>query len=235
MVLIASTLALSLPFFITITWHAWIIIPLLCYITKGFGSEVGAHRLWSHRSFTTSGLYKKLMIVLQTLAGEGSIIGFVGVHRLHHLYSDTDKDPHGPKTGLIRVIFYQHNIENVNIKLIKDLFDEPWLVQQHRHYFKIQLSIFAILFIVSPILVWYYSVNILSTLWINFLVNVVCHRWGTNDNNLPNNSKNNRWADIFLLGVGLHNNHHLHPGASNLAWPPYKFDIWAKIIGLIKQ
>jgi len=235
LILTAILLAVALPFFIDITWHAWFIIPLACYITKGFGSEIGTHRLFTHRSFNTNNFWKKIMIALQTISGEGSIIGFVGVHRLHHQHSDTEKDPHCPSKGIFRTAFYQHEVNNFDVRLIKDLFNEPWLVSQHKKYFLIQIIIMTLLLLISPLVLWYYSVNIISTLWINFLVNVVCHRWGTNDNNLPNNSKNNRWADIFLLGVGLHNNHHLHPGASNLAWPPYKFDIWAKIIGLIKQ
>jgi sn-1 stearoyl-lipid 9-desaturase len=234
LVLVAFGLTISLPFFIDISWHAWIIIPLLCYITKGFGSEIGAHRLWSHRSFETSTAYKKLMVALQTLAGEGSIIGFVGVHRLHHLYSDTEKDPHCPKRGILRSTFYQHQVEGLEIRLIKDLFSEPWLAQQHKRYFKIQTALFVLLALTSPLLLWYYSVNVLSTLWINFLVNVVCHTWGSNPNQMSNNSKNNRLADVFLLGVGLHNNHHLRPGASDLAWPPYKLDIWGKIISKIQ-
>lgn len=233
-ILTAISLAIALPFVIDISWHAWIIIPLLCYLTKGFGSEIGAHRLFTHRSFDTSSFWKRTMIILQTLSGEGSIIGFVGVHRLHHQHSDTELDPHCPSKGLFRVTFYQHDINNFDVRLIKDLFRESWLVFQHRYYFVIQSIILLTLLLLSPILVWYYAVNVISTLWINFLVNVVCHRWGTNDNNLPNNSKNNRWADLFLLGVGLHNNHHLRPGVSDLAWAPYRFDIWAKIIRKIQ-
>lgn len=234
-ILTATTLAVVLPFYVDVTWHAWLIIPLVCYLTKGFGSEIGAHRLFTHRSFDTTDRWKKSMTVLQTLCGEGSIFGFVGVHRLHHLHSDTDKDPHCPKKGLFKVTFYQHDIRDFDIRLIKDLFKEPWLVSQHKNYFVIQITIMLVLAMLSPLVLWYYSVNVISTLWINFLVNVVCHRWGTNDNKLNNNSKNNRWADFFLLGVGLHNNHHLHPGASNLAWPPYRFDVWAQIIQLIKR
>jgi stearoyl-CoA desaturase (delta-9 desaturase) len=233
LVLVALLLTICLP--VTISWHAWFIIPLLCYATKGLGSEVGAHRLWSHRSFETSTTYKKIMVVLQTLAGEGSIIGFVGVHRLHHLYSDTERDPHNPKLGILRATFYQHRVGELNIRLIRDLFSEPWLIAQHKHYFKIQAGIFITLALLSPIALWYYSVNILATLWINFLVNVVCHTWGTNPNQLSNNSKNNRLADLFLLGVGLHNNHHLRPSASNLNWSKTHIDVWAQVIDLIKK
>jgi len=235
MVLTAVVLTFVIPFYIDIPWQAWFIIPFLCYLTKGIGSEIGAHRLWAHYSFDTSNFYKKIMIALQTLAGEGSIIAFAGVHRLHHRYSDTDKDPHSPKNNLLGTIFYHYEVKEFNPRLIKDLIVDKWLVIQHRQYFNIQLILAILLLLISPLWLWLYAVNILSTLWINFLVNVVCHRWGTNANGLDNSSKNNSWADIFLLGVGLHNNHHKDPGAYDLAWKPNQFDVWAKIIKIIKK
>lgn len=230
LVVISILLTAVLPFYIDLSWYPLVILPLLCYLTKGIGSEVGAHRLWSHRSFNTSLLRKKILVVLQTLAGEGSIIGFVIVHRLHHKYSDTNLDPHNPKLGVVKATFYQHNAQEFHFRLIKDLFNEPWLSQQHKYYFHIQLAIFAFLLLISPVLVWYYSANIISTLWINFLVNVVCHCYGSNDNNLTDNSKNNGWTDVFLIGVGQHNNHHASPGSTSNCW----YDIWGQIIKIIK-
>ncbi|KAL0855343.1 hypothetical protein Bca101_060496 [Brassica carinata] len=41
-----------------------------------------------------------------------------------------------------------------------------------------------------------------------FLVNSVCHIWGTRAWNTPNLSKNNWWVAIITFGEGWHNNHH---------------------------
>lgn len=230
LIIFCAIVAVSVPFFIQIGWEAIIIIPLLCYMTKGIGSEVGAHRLWSHKSFNTSVLVQKILIVLDTLAIEGSIISFAGVHRLHHANSDTVNDPHNPKLGIWKATFYQHDVKDFKISLVKDLFSNPWLVFQHKHYFKIQGSIILGLALISPLILWYYCVNAFATIWINYLVNVVCHTWGTNVNNLSDNSKNNRWADIFLIGVGQHNTHHKNPGQTKLC----RYDVWGHIINLIK-
>lgn len=235
MVLAALALVIFLPLYVDITWHAWLLIPLLCYLTKGIGSEIGAHRLWAHRSFKTTKFYSRLMIVLQTLAGEGSIIAFAGVHRLHHRYSDSDQDPHNPKNNLWGTVFYQHKVTEFSPLLIKDLLVEKWLIIQHKYYFTIQAILVILLTLISPLCLWYYAVNVISTLWINFLVNVVCHWWGDNANELDNNSKNTAWTNIFLLGVGLHNNHHKEPGAYDLAWKSNQFDLWANIIKFIKK
>lgn len=235
MLLTALVLTVFLPLYIDIPLYAWVLIPLLCYITKGIGSEIGAHRLWAHRSFETVNFYKRPMIILQTLAGEGSIIAFAGVHRLHHRYSDSDQDPHNPKINLWGTIFYQHNVSEFNPMLIKDLLVDRWLIFQHKYYFKIQIVIVVLLALISPLCLWFYAVNVLSTLWINYLVNVACHTWGTNTNSLNNNSKNTPWTNIFLLGVGLHNNHHSDPSAYDLAWKSNQFDLWAWIIKYIKK
>lgn len=231
MILISAVLVLVLPFWINIGLEALVIIPVICYLTKGIGSEIGAHRLWSHYGFTASTLVKRCLIILDTLAGEGSIIAFVGIHRLHHKYSDTIDDPHWYKHGLVKVVLYQHKVEKFTGTVVKDLFSDSWLVFQHRHYFTIQALIFILLAVVSPTALWYYSVNVFASMWINFLVNVACHRWGTNKNNLSNNSKNNYWADLFLLGVGQHNNHHNNPGSTQNC----RYDVWGYIIKLIQS
>lgn len=230
MVIVSAILVMALPFYVDIGWESLIIIPLVCYLTKGLGSEIGAHRLWSHSSFTTSRPIKQLLIILDTLAAEGSIIAFVGVHRLHHMYSDTPDDPHWTRRNLWANTLYQHNITKFNPRIIKDLFNDPWLVFQHKYYFSIQSLIFVVLAVVSPICLWYYCVNVFASMWINYLVNVVCHTWGTNDNGLNNNSRNNIWSDVFLIGVGQHNNHHARPGASLNCW----YDVWGHIIKLIR-
>jgi stearoyl-CoA desaturase (delta-9 desaturase) len=225
---------LILPFYITLGWETPIIIFALYFATKCIGSEVGAHRLWSHRSYATRPWIEKILIVLDTFAGEGSILAFAGIHRLHHQYSDTVDDPHNPHTHPWRTTFFQHNTDKFNARLIKDLIANPWLVWQHKNYFKIQTVILLTLSLVSITALWYYAVNVLVTIWTDFLVDVVCHRWGSNDNGLSNTSKNNRWAGIFLMGAHLHNNHHARPGEWNNAWGQYKFDLWAQIIRLIK-
>jgi fatty-acid desaturase len=234
LITVSAVIALTLPFYIHIAWYAPLIVFIFCVLTKGIGSEVGAHRLWSHNSFDTSTGYRRALIALHTLSGEGSIIAFAGVHRLHHRYSDTEKDPHNPHTNLWGTIFYQHNTADFTARIVKDLFKDMWLVMQHRHYFKMQLAIFVILAIGSPLLLWYYAVNVLSTLWINFLVNVACHKWGLAENVVENTSTNNQWACIFLLGAQLHNNHHARPAAYDNAWGNYKFDIFGNIIRFIQ-
>ncbi len=227
-------LTVALPWFISIPWWSLLVIYLLYFLTKGLGSEIGAHRYWSHRSFKTSRLWEKIMIILDTFSGEGSIIAFSGVHRLHHAHSDTDRDPHNPATHPWATTFYQHNTSEFGAKVVKDLLRDPWLVWQHKNYFRIQAAAIIVLALVSWLALWFYCVNVLVTLFINWLVDVACHTWGTNDHQLSNHSRNNRWADVVLLGVGLHNNHHADPANYRNNWGGRRFDLWGNIINFIK-
>ncbi|XP_026476483.1 acyl-CoA desaturase 1-like [Ctenocephalides felis] len=57
------------------------------------GSTCGAHRLWTHKSYTANKSLRIFLMLCQTLAGTGSIYSWVRSHRLHHATLDTDKDP----------------------------------------------------------------------------------------------------------------------------------------------
>ena len=61
-----------------------------------FGISAGIHRYFSHKQFKAGPLYEWIALYMVTLAGARSPIGWVGAHRIHHLYADTEKDPHSP-------------------------------------------------------------------------------------------------------------------------------------------
>ena len=222
-----------LPLFINMHWW-YTPIVILAYLTfKGVGSEVGAHRLWSHKSFETTRYRKKIIMILQLLAGEGSCLSFVGIHRLHHQNSDTEKDPHSPHhNGIIRTMFYLHKIYGFDKKIIADVLREPWMLRLHKYYFQIHLAIIlALIFTMSYTLLWFYSVNIVATWVINNLVNVVTHMYGSQPYQYnTDQSRNNWWVEPVLLGVGQHNLHHHDPSLTKLG----KHDLWGYIINRIR-
>jgi len=232
LIVFAMILTVTLPLFIEIHWWYWPIVVLSYLTFKGIGSEVGAHRLWSHKSFETTRFRKKIIMVLQLIAGEGSCLSFVGIHRLHHANSDTELDPHSPHhNGILRTMFYIHNIYGFDKKLIADVLREPWMLKLHKHYFNIHLSIISILALTSLTLLWFYAINIVCTWVINNLVNVVTHMYGKQPYPYKTDqSRNCWWVEPILLGVGQHNTHHHNPSQTKLAW----HDIWGYIINGIR-
>lgn len=70
--------------------------------------HLGYHRYFSHRSFTFHPSYKPICEVMISLFGSacgmGSILQWVPLHRAHHRYVDTEKDPSYIRKGL----FFAH-------------------------------------------------------------------------------------------------------------------------------
>jgi len=62
-----------------------------------FGVSAGLHRYFAHNQFTASKTYEIVALYLAMLAGSRSPLGWIGAHRIHHQYSDTEKDPHSVK------------------------------------------------------------------------------------------------------------------------------------------
>ena len=79
----------------------WQTIALVCFLVPAcnMGVEVGAHRLWSHRSFKASLPMRVVLLTLYAIAGQQSVIWWARIHRAHHKHSDTIKDPHGVQRG----------------------------------------------------------------------------------------------------------------------------------------
>lgn len=70
----------------------------------GFGVTAGAHRLWTHGSFKPTVVMELLLILMFSMADQGSITAWSLTHKQHHRHSDTDKDPHNRNRGF----WYSH-------------------------------------------------------------------------------------------------------------------------------
>jgi len=62
---------------------------------------VGAHRLWSHRSFKVNLPLEIFLAILQTFTFQNSIYIWARDHRVHHKHSDTDADPYNINRGFL--------------------------------------------------------------------------------------------------------------------------------------
>ncbi len=69
------------------------------YLLTMTGIELGFHRHFAHRTFETTRPLRALLLVLGSMAGQGSALLWSGVHRLHHAHTDMPGDPHSPTLG----------------------------------------------------------------------------------------------------------------------------------------
>jgi stearoyl-CoA desaturase (delta-9 desaturase) len=226
--LVLHHLAVLGLFFIEWQWW-WLGVAFAGWILFGkIGGEIGYHRLFAHRSFETSYFKERALLILGTLNCLGSSYGWVGTHRIHHRYSDTPKDPQSP------IYNKWYNVWLVNWppvkftpKLVKDLLDDPWHVFIHKYYFVMMIAVYAALclidirlaiFLISASAVWTFHTS-------SLIVDIVCHKWGYRNFDTKDNSRNNTWANILMLGSGLHNNHHANSQSPYYAVKKWEWDL----------
>ncbi len=66
------------------------------YVLTALGVTLGYHRLFTHRAFEFSRVFRAVVAVLGSMAMEGSVITWVADHRKHHTFTDKEGDPHSP-------------------------------------------------------------------------------------------------------------------------------------------
>jgi stearoyl-CoA desaturase (delta-9 desaturase) len=71
---------------------------------SGLGITAGAHRLWAHRSYTATWPLRIALMLMNSMANQGSIYHWSRDHRVHHKHSDEEADPHNAGRGF----FYSH-------------------------------------------------------------------------------------------------------------------------------
>jgi len=71
---------------------------LVATVAMGLANTAGFHRLLTHRSYDTSRGIRYLLTLLSAMHS-GSPIQWVGLHRKHHSFSDTDLDAHSTLKG----------------------------------------------------------------------------------------------------------------------------------------
>ena len=196
------------------TWSALGVAFLLYCLTAGVGITLGFHRLISHRSFEVPKLVEYFLIFCGTLAGQGSPLDWIGLHRIHHQFSDTDNDPHNSLKGF----YWSHlgwmlckNPANEKIsRYTKDISGDRFYQFCHYGMIPIQLILAAILYYFGglPWVVWGVFVRLVVVFHCTWFVNSATHKFGYKTYDSGDTSLNCWWVALLTFGEGWHNNHH---------------------------
>jgi stearoyl-CoA desaturase (delta-9 desaturase) len=216
---------------------SWGMLLLGLVISKIFniiGNEAGLHRLWCHKSYTTSRWKEYILHAFAIPLLYGSSISYAGIHRQHHAYADTDKDPHVTQPWWLIMFFIKQEKYVIERKFVKDLIRDPLHSWIHLNYFKINVLILVLfLLIAGP----YYTGWLLSYMVIHnfigaFLVNTLGHypKFGTRTFDTRDNSSNNTFLKWLTWNEGYHNHHHANPGSYTYVVNKGEFDCPAIII-----
>ncbi|KAL6135192.1 hypothetical protein ACLB2K_067420 [Fragaria x ananassa] len=219
-------LSLLAPFYFT--WTAfWLAIAL--YFVSGVGVTLSFHRNLSHRSFKLSRWLEYFFAYCGVLSLQRSPLDWVSVHRSHHQFTDTVKDPHSPVRGLWFshigwTLDYRGRNGNYDARLknVNDLKRQPYYIFLHYTYPLHYTALGVLLYFLGgmPFLVWGMGVRTVLFLHSTLALNSVCHTWGHQAWETGDLSTNNWLIALLALGEGWHNNHHAfqHSARHGLEW-----------------
>ncbi len=201
----------------------------------------GYHRLYSHKTYQANLVYQFLMLGFGAASLQQSALKWASLHRSHHQYTDTKRDPYNIKKGF----WYAHVgwilfwIRSLDMRNVQDLAKDKMLMHQHR-YFQLWAAAFGL---VLPLAIGFYfgqpfeallfgvGARLFVVFQVTFFINSFAHTFGkqTYDRKL---SARDNWLGAFLTGgEGYHSFHHkfsndYRNGHKWYHWDPSKWLIY---------
>lgn len=199
------------------------------------------HRYITHRTFKVNKVLHNTFTILSTLAYAGSSLAWASMHRIHHVTSDTETDPHSPeKYKWWELFLLSVNLNNRELELLncKDLLADKVHLFCHKHYIAINVVFAVLLGLISlPMLVAFY-IGIAYHIIGIFFSTYVYHKplpFQYRTHETKDNSYNNLLATLFFHGEAYHNNHHNNPGAISNAEKWFEFDMNKILVKAIRN
>lgn len=218
--------------FLWFTPQDWFCALAVYCITGLLGMTVTYHRLLAHKSWSAP----RWLRTLGTLAGAfgmtGSPIAWVAVHRQHHRFTDTDRDPHSPMFMRWWWVQWFSMLQPVNVKYAADLMRDPFQVRLHRVYELMHVATLTFLLTTLGLkgaMIWYLTPA--AILWnAGSLVNTLCHFQGYRRYETRDASRNLWLLGLLMFGEGFHNNHHGSPKLASFSRAWWEIDLGGLLI-----
>ncbi len=214
-------------------WSALAVFAVVWVLAQNVGIAMGFHRLLTHRGYTTPKWVEYCIVTCATLALQGGPIYWVGVHRMHHRYTDKPGDPHSPRDGKA----WSHmgwilngSLRDENAVLTQycpDLCRERYYLWLNKYHW-LPLTVLGLSLLAIggwPWFLWGAVLPVVVGCHVTWMVNSVSHLWGGRRFTTSDDSRNNLLVALLTGGEGWHNNHHANPVSARhgLAW--YEVDL----------
>ncbi len=218
-----------------------------------FAQTFFLHRYAAHKMFTMGPRTEKVFYWLTYIFQGSSFLSpyaYGVMHRLHHAYADTEKDPHSPqfssnlftmmwgtKNFYTDIVKRKDNIEkkfkaNVpNWEFVEKLGDSwisrlVWGLVYVGFYFYFAESYWV--FLLLPIHFLMGPVH-------GVIINWFAHKYGYRNYEVDDTAKNLLPLDFLMMGESYHNNHHKFGGRANFGVKWHEFDPTYPIILLLDK
>lgn len=219
------------------------------------------HRYAAHGAFSMSKFWERFFYIVTYIAQGSSYVSprvYAIMHRMHHAYTDTDKDPHSPSydKNIFQMMWrtrqwtdrIYNNKEDIEPRFLKNLPD--WPAIDKLAYSNISrlawIAVYILFYIKFAPSAWFYlliPVHILMLPVQGAIINWFAHKYGSINFKMKNTSTNLFKVDLIMMGEAYHNNHHKSPSSTNFGFRKYELDptyaiirlfSWLKIIKIHK-
>jgi len=234
---LSIVLIIICPFVTDITWQYIVLSIFMFYVYSVLGISMMLHRYYSHKSFKLNSFVKWVFTVFAVLAGRGSPLGWVYIHRIHHATSDTEKDPHSPHYSTFKFIGFKPVQENkkINHFIVKELLTTAH-IKIDKYYLLVILSFLLLLSIINFDLIFYmWAIPVFVVSVTQTMFNYFAHTKGYRNFETTDRSTNNLYLWPFILGDAWHNNHHANAANISTKVLKYEYDPIGVLINFIKQ
>lgn len=227
-----------------------------------FSQTFFQHRYAAHGAFKMNKFWERFFFVFAYITQGSSYMSpraYAIMHRMHHAYTDTDKDPHSPtfSSNIFSMMWRTKNIYAgivagtypVEMRFTKNVPEWDKLDKWGSSLFSkiIWILLYLSFFILFANSFWWYLLLPLVIMMgplHGAIINWFAHKIGYMNFKLKNTSRNLMFVDIFMLGESYHNNHHKFPSSINFGrrwheldpiYPIILFLKWLKVIKVPKQ
>jgi stearoyl-CoA desaturase (delta-9 desaturase) len=212
------------------------------WLSSVFFQTFFLHRYGAHRQFDLSPGWERVFHFLTYLTQGSSYLnprGYAILHRMHHAYSDTEKDPHSPlfHSNVFTLMWhtkhqydaYAYNRKDPEARFdggvpewpLLDRIGQSWLLRFAWMGF---YTAFYVVFAPSP---WFYLLlpfhYVMGPVH-GAIVNYCGHMFGYRNYDSEDASKNTLWFDFVTFGELFQNNHHEFSMSPNFAVRPFEVD-----------
>jgi sn-1 stearoyl-lipid 9-desaturase len=235
---------LAIPALFYFSWQNVAAMLIGNWIVGSLGVGLGYHRLLTHRSFKAPKWLEYVLTIFGTMSLQNEAYKWVATHRIHHAFTETDKDPHSTRSGfwwahmgwILKGPAQDHDLATLK-KYVPDLLKDKFHVLIARFFYvPIIISAF-ILFAIGGwgMVFWGVFARLVFGWHSTWFVNSLSHLFGKRRFETKDDSTNNWFVAILTFGEGWHNNHHAYPTSARHGLKWYEFDMNWLMIQIFKK
>jgi len=226
------------------------------YLVTALGVEGGLHRFFSHRALAAGTAVTVLWGVTGSMAAQGPVLFWVATHRMHHAFTDTDRDPHSPRPigdgrfARLRGLWHGHVGWLFSVRRtswsshVPDLLASRTVMKVNQLYFGWVLLGLALPAALGGLLAGTAGGAIGGLLWgglariflldqVTWGVNSIGHTLGNRPYRTRDNSRNVALLAPLSVGGSWHNNHHARPSLATNRHRFWQMDITGAFIRVL--